>query len=174
MYTITTEFVRFSDVHLGDLFGATGVYVLWDARAQARPTYIGEGHILKRLSDHSQRDGRRFAHPIDGYVATISGSTRGVHKTESQVVESLLLEVARDTDREPTVNVHPGNAVVIGYLLNHHPTLRIEVRGWDPLRPPGEGTALEGARAIKVRLLRDKNLSLEHGWRVRRHRAGVA
>jgi hypothetical protein len=89
-------------------------------------------------------------------------------------VESVLLEVARETDREPTVNVRPGNATAISSLLNRHPTLRIEVRGWDPLRPPGEGTALQGAKDMKVRLLRDNNFTLEHGWRLRRKRVGPA
>ena len=49
MITLTAEFVRFADLHLRSLFGMVGVYVLWDSRAIARPTYIGEGNVLKRL-----------------------------------------------------------------------------------------------------------------------------
>ena len=68
MYTIRAEFQRFRDVNLIDLIGAMGVYVIWDARAKARPTYIGESNILKRFTDHVRRDGRRFAQPWNGYV----------------------------------------------------------------------------------------------------------
>src|ERR1700674_2997394 len=78
MYTICAEFQRFRDVNLVELIGATGVYVIWDARAKARPTYIGEGNILKRFTDHVKRHNRRFAHPWNGYVAIIAGSTRDV------------------------------------------------------------------------------------------------
>lgn len=68
--------------------GQTGIYVLWDAQAKARPTYVGEGNILKRLADHARRDDRRFAKPLDGYIAVISGSSDGVHKTESLAVSN--------------------------------------------------------------------------------------
>jgi hypothetical protein len=160
-------------MHVGDLFGATGVYVLWDARAKARPTYIGEGHILHRLASHSQRDGRRFAKPIDGYVAIIEGSTRGVHKTESQVVERLLLDVAKRTDREPSVNVRPGAASVVHYLCKASPTVRVAVKGWDPLVHPSDARPLSGTREIKARLKGYDDYEISHSWRVRRLRGPI-
>jgi hypothetical protein len=80
VYTIYAEFQRFRDINLVELIGAAGVYVIWDAHSKARPTYIGEGNILKRFTDHVKRDNRRFAHPWNGYVAIIAGSTRDVHK----------------------------------------------------------------------------------------------
>src|SRR5258706_10073799 len=174
MYTIDATFTRFDRLHIGDLFGATGVYVLWDARAKACPTYIGEGHILKRLADHSRRDGRRFARPLDGYIAVIEGSTRGVHKLESQVVERLLLDVALDTEREPAVNVRPGSGSVVRYLCAGHPTIRVAVRGWDPLIPPREARSLAGTKEIKAWLTsHDDDYDIEHSWRLRRLRAPV-
>lgn len=75
MDTIYAEFQRFRDVNLVELIGATGVYVIWDARAKARPTYIGEGNILKRITDHVKRHNRRFAHHWNGYVAIIAGTS---------------------------------------------------------------------------------------------------
>src|SRR4051794_12210814 len=135
MYTIRADFQRFGDIHIGDLFGQTGIYVLWDAKAKARPTYIGEGSILKRLADHARRDARRFAQPIDGYIAVVSGSSRGIHKSESLAVERLLLDVARETDRLPSINVRPGAGSVIR-LLCRDELLRIAIRGYDPLCPP--------------------------------------
>ncbi len=40
MYTIRAKFERFREVNLSDLIAAIGVYVIWDARSKARPTYI--------------------------------------------------------------------------------------------------------------------------------------
>ena len=137
MYSIYAEFQRFRDVNLINLIGATGVYVIWDAHAKARPTYIGEGNILKRFTDHVKRDNRRFAHPWNGYVAIIAGSTGNVHKTESTVVERLILDVAKDTDREPIVNVHPGHANRVLRFCRDE-TLRVAISGYDPLLHPAE------------------------------------
>ena len=47
MYTINADFQPFSRLNIGDLFGHQGVYVLWDAHAKAKPTYIGEGHLFQ-------------------------------------------------------------------------------------------------------------------------------
>jgi hypothetical protein len=61
LYPITLDFWKFGEIHLSDLIGAIGVYVIWDSRAKARCTYIGEGLILKRLADHAQRRDRSFS-----------------------------------------------------------------------------------------------------------------
>jgi hypothetical protein len=132
-----------------ELIGATGVYVIWDTRSKARPTYIGEGSILKRFTDHVKRDNRRFAHPRDGYVAIIGGSTRDVHKYESTVVERLILDVAKETDRKPQVNVHPGHASRVLRFCRDE-MLRIAVSGFDPLIPPWESKRLTRIKEIKV------------------------
>ena len=173
MYTIYADFLRFDRVHLGDLFGASGVYVLWDSRAKARPTYIGEGNILQRLANHAKRDARRFACPLDGYTAVIAGSTEGVHKLESYVVERLLLDVARDTDRAPTVNVRPGAGTVVRFLCQSEPTLRVAVRGYDPLIPPREARQLDRTREIKAWLTDGNDYEFDHTWQLRRMRMSV-
>jgi hypothetical protein len=174
MYTINADFMRFDQMHVGDLFGAAGVYVLWDARAKARPTYIGEGNILQPLANHSKRDGRQFPRPLDGYIAVIDGSTDGVHKLESCVVERLLLDVARDTDRAPTVNVRPGAGTVVRLLCQTGSTLRVAVRGYDPLIPPREVRPLERTRAIKAWLTDGTEYDFDHDWRLRRRRMPIA
>lgn len=168
MHTIYAVFQRFRDVDLAQLIGAVGVYVIWDATAKASPTYIGEGTILKRFNDHVRRDGRRFTHPWNGYVAVVSGSTRGVHKSESLAIERLLLDVARDTDREP-INSHPGAASVVRRLCRND-MLRVAVRGYDPLLPPEEGRPFVGAKEIRVCMDEADNLFVTHGWRTRRRR----
>lgn len=171
MYTIPARFQRFRDVDLAELIGAIGVYVIWDAHAKARPTYIGEGNILKRFSDHVKRDGRRFARPWNGYVAIISGSTPTVHKEESKAVERLLLDVAYDTDRSP-INVHPGSMPAV-LLFCKRETLRVAVSGYDPLLPPSEAKPLARAREIKAYLDGEDGYEFGHNWRRRKLRAPV-
>ena len=174
MYTIDAEFQRFRDVNLVKLIGATGVYVIWDARAKARPTYIGEGNILKRFTDHVKRDNRRFAHPWNGYVAIIAGSTRDVHKYESTVVERLLLDVAKDTDRRPQVNVHPGHVSRVLRFCRDE-MLRIAVSGYDPLMPPSESKPLTRIKEIKVTASADGDDSYDFtcDWNLRRLRKPI-
>jgi hypothetical protein len=174
MYTIQANFQRFRDLNLSALIGATGVYVIWDARAKARPTYIGEGNILRRFTDHVKRDNRRFAHPWNGYVAIIGGSTHDVHKTESTVVERLILDVAKDTDRAPQVNVHPGHARRVLRFCRDE-TLRIAVSGYDPLMRPTEAKLLHRAKEIKVWASDNSldNYEFGHDWRLRRLRRPI-
>jgi hypothetical protein len=174
VYTIDAEFQRFRDVNLVELIGGTGVYVIWDARAKARPTYIGEGNILKRFTDHVKRDSRRFAHPWNGYVAIIAGSTRDVHKYESTVVERLLLDVAKETDRQPQVNVHPGHVSRVLRFCRDE-MLRIAISGYDPLMPPSESKPLTRIKEIKVTASADGDDSYDFtcDWNLRRLRKPI-
>jgi hypothetical protein len=141
---------------------------------KARPTYIGEGNILKRFTDHVRRDHRKFAHPWNGYVAIIAGSTRDVHKYESTVVERLILDVADETDRKPQVNVHPGHA---GRVLRfcRDEMLRIAVSGYDPLIPPSEGRPLTRVKEIKVMAATDIDDGYDFtcDWNLRRLRQPI-
>lgn len=170
MYTIKAKFETFRDINLSELLGAVGVYVIWDARAKARPTYIGEGNVLRRFTDHVERYGRAFAHPWNAYVALISGSTRNVHKAESRAVERLLLDVARETDREPAVNAHPGSSSGVLHFCRHE-TLRVAVTGCDPFMVPDR--SMSGAKDIKARRIGEDDYEIEHTWRLRRLRAPV-
>lgn len=172
MYTIKVKFQRFGEIHLADLIGATGVYVIWDAHAKARPTYIGEGNILKRFSDHVNRNDRTFARPWDGYVALMTGSTHGVHKVESKAVERLLLGVAGETDRLPVVNVHPGSTSAVLFLCKRE-TLRIAVSGFDPFMPPSAARPLATFKEIKIRPGGANIYESQHDWRLRRARTPI-
>jgi hypothetical protein len=172
MYTIHVRFDRFRDINLSELIGAIGVYVIWDARAKARPTYIGEGNILKRFADHVGRNGRRFAHPWNGYAAIVSGSTHDVHKEESKAVERLLLDVANDTDRLPVANIQPGSwSAVLRFCRDE--TLRLAISRYDPLIPPSEAKPFAGSKEIKARVNDSGDIEVQHGWRVRRLRAPI-
>lgn len=175
MYTIRAQFQQFWDVDLAELIASIGVYVIWDARARAKPTYIGEGNILKRFTDHVERDGRRFAHPWDGYAAIISGSTRYVHKEESRAVERLLLDVAKDTDRTPSENRHPGSMASVLHFCRTE-TLRVAISGYDPLAPPRNAKPLLSGKEIKALFAPvdgKDDYEFDYSWRLRRLRAPI-
>ena len=172
MYSIYADFVSLRQLHVGDLFAAMGVYVIWDGQARTRPTYIGEGNILKRFADHSLRSARAsvrsFAHPIEGYVAILGERRTRTAKLEAQALERLLLDVARDTDRQPAVNVQPGSGAVVRLLCEAEPTLRVAVRGFDPLQHPRTARPLDTVKEIKVWRLGEDDYEFAHDWRLRR------
>jgi hypothetical protein len=170
-YRISVTFERFDDVLLFRLIGTIGVYVIWDSQARAKPTYIGEGVLLKRFADHSRHDGHRFAQPWNGYVARIDGSTSRVHKAEAAAVERLLLDVARDTDRMPRINRSPGSAFHVRALCRDD-RLRVSIKGYDPLLPPREARRLIQPKVIDV--WRDgRTFEFAHDWRLRRLRRAL-
>jgi len=170
MHIIRVRFESFRCVHLGDLFGACGVYVLWDGRARARPRYIGEGNILKRLADHWDRPDVTFALPLDGYVAIIGDHGHVPSKLEARAVEYLLLEIGGYTDRGPGANRHPGNQTAVIDLCRKFGTLRVAVSGFDPLCPPWEARPLKPVKQIKARLTAADQLCVEQTWRLRKLR----
>ncbi len=172
MYRIELAFTRFDDVTLNRLLGAIGVYVIWDARARARPTYIGEGLLLKRFAQHVVRDGRRFAKPWDGYVAVMHGSTPGVHKDEARAGERILLDIAAQTDRAPKVNRHPGAATVVRGFCRDEPLCFI-IRGYDPLLPPWQARRLPRPKVAKVCPTEEGGYVVDCQWRLRRVRAPI-
>lgn len=52
MRTIDITFESLEEHPTASLFGAIGVYVLWDPDADHTPTYLGEGLLLSRLNRH--------------------------------------------------------------------------------------------------------------------------
>lgn len=169
MYKIEVKFFKLHEISVPEFLRAVGVYVIWDAKAIARPTYIGEGNILKRFTDHLERDGKPFAHPWDGYVAAIEGSTKGVHKEESRAVERLLLDVASEINCRPHENRHPGHA---SSVLNHcqDEQLRVAISGYDPFLPPHSSKSLRLPKVINVRATNGESFDMIHDWRRRRTR----
>lgn len=166
MEVFNPDFLRLSETPVADLFGEIGVYVLWDGQAKARPSYIGEGAILKRLVEHTGR----FAYPLDGYVAVVEASTWQRAKSISEIIEALLLAVASETDRTPSVNVAAGKLRGLDAIFRTHGTLRIHIRGLDPLLPPWESCLLPQVKRIVLRKDSNGDLELDHDWRLRRRR----
>lgn len=174
MYSIRAHFERFRDVHLGTLFGACGIYVLWDGEARARPTYIGEGNILKRLSDHWTRKDLTISMPLDGYVAIIGDHGHRPSKSDACIVEYLLLEIASATDRSPAINAHPGKRRVLEAMCDRERTVRLAVSGFDPLQAPWEARPLAYIREAKAWLTDDDVLEIHSQWTLRRLRKSAS
>jgi len=168
MEIVRAEFFRLDEVPLSSLIGAVGVYVIWDGKAQSRPTYIGEGSILERVGQHASR----FTRPFDGYLAVLGDWSAKRPKREAEILEAVLLAVASDTDRLPTQNRAPGKMREIDRIFRSHGTLRIGVTGYDPLLIPGQARASTRAKTATVRYVADDlPYILEHDWRLRRLRS---
>lgn len=165
MEIVRADFARLDDVPLSELLGVVGVYVIWDARAVARPTYIGEGTILERIGQHASR----FSCPFDGYLALLGDWSAAKTKRQAEILEAVLLAVAKDTDRWPTQNKAFGKTHGIDRVFRSHGTLRINVTGFDPLLIPGPASRLGRPKVATVRFLADGfPYELQHDWRLRR------
>ncbi len=168
MHIIDADFRRFSDIAVPDLFGAIGVYVLWRGQAIARPSYIGEGNILSRLVTHHGNLGSTF----DGFAAPLSHPrvTPQRAKADAEIVEAMLLWVADEKDRAPSTNRAPGKLRALESIFRNHGTVRINVSGMDPLRPPEERPLIRGSKVITLRHAGDGHPDVEHDWRLRKRR----
>jgi hypothetical protein len=169
VHTFPVLFERLSDLSISDLLGELGVYVLWDGMAEARPTYIGEGNILRRLVEHENR----FARPLDGFAAVLSHPDIPWQraKADGTIVEAMLLEIAEQTDRMPSVNVAPGQLRALDDIFEKHGTVRINVLGMDPLRPPEGSPHIRDVRRVTLRKGPNGAVEVDHPWRTRRRRA---
>ena len=160
MYSIDAEFLRFDEVRFGDVFGATGVYVLWTRDAAVKPSYIGEGDIVERVQSH--RKEKKWGTRIQTGCVALMG------KDDAEVVEALLLDAAKDLfDSLPTYNTHPGKFSRVGErFTGSDRTVRVKVSGWHPLR---EGARVQGSVLLHARLERIGEegccYRTEHPWR---------
>jgi len=165
MEIVRANFLRLDEVPFSALIGAFVVYVIWDGKAQSRPTYIGEGTILQRVGQHASR----FTRPFDGYLALLGDWSAKRPKRDAEILEAVLLAVASDKDRLPTQNRAPGKMRAINRIFRSHGTLRISVTGYDPLLIPGQGRSSTKAKIATVRYVADGfPYILEHDWRLRR------
>jgi hypothetical protein len=162
MHIIHVEFVRFSEVHVSDLFRRVGVYVLWDGRACGRPRYIGEGGILNRLADH---DNKWLINPVDGYIGFLNANSN--QKRDARIVERILLQISKETDRAPTHNAHPGIDSEIRKLSRCHGQIRVSVNGYDPLLPPFGAKRLFRAKVASL-WLQNEDWCWDGPWKQRR------
>jgi hypothetical protein len=170
LYPIEVRFRRFGDIHLSDLIGAIGVYVIWSSRSVARPTYIGHGTILERFSRHQKRTSFRFPIPWDGYIAIFSGSTPSVLKREAMAAERLLLFLAVHHDFFPAANRNLGCSEAVADFCRHR-KLRFRVTGYNPLQPPSEARRLVSPKITDATWQGGRRIGIyNHNWRLRKLR----
>lgn len=150
MHRVKFNLERFSDVTLQQAIGETGLYVLWSPRAQARPSYIGEGYVLSRLVEHQ----RKYGLDVDGYFGAADPDlTVKQAKRDQEIAECALILVGGMIGRPPT---HNGNAGRLGRILGlsgKHGVLQVVISGRDPFQPPeSPQSKLHEARTIRFDL----------------------
>jgi len=165
--TIHARFERLEDVSLVDAYDEVGVYVLWSGKAAVRPSYIGEGNVLKRFVDHLGKSWA--ARPLRGMMALIPEGTELEAKWRALAIEKVLLHIAGQVDRFPANNSNPGVMSGITKLVRHADhnvrTIRFVFNGYDPLLAP-ERARMTGSKEAVLRASRD-GWHVEHDWRTR-------
>jgi hypothetical protein len=162
------DFVRFDDISFGDILRGTGVYVIWDSQAKVKPSYIGKGDILSRLSSH---DGN-FAFPVKGYIALVGNSGQKNEDKDALIVEALLLEVARNTDRWPIHNKKSGSIALLKRVYDRKGVIRLTLKGCDPFGPPHARRILDEPKQIWFELDNDGIGAVQHHWNFRKRVIG--
>jgi hypothetical protein len=151
-----------SKAPIADYMGVVGVYILWDSQAKKKPSYIGEGGILKRFSDHETN----FSHPINGYV------TEGGHiscrsqliKKDSELLEAVLLHIAARIDKDPIHNQQTNYKSPIAKYFKNNRVLRFELEGYDPFLNPSKSEKLRG-KEIYLEKVQNKIHLKSHPWK---------
>lgn len=146
MHVIKAYFELLSEVPVSELFGFVGTYVLWDGQAQVKPSYIGEGDILKRIVDHS----KDYATPLNGYIAALGEATLKGAKRDAEILETVLLEAAARTRRIPPNNSQAGSRRGIARLLKSHRVIRVNLTGYNPLSPPRLRRVFDERKEIRL------------------------
>jgi hypothetical protein len=168
--SIDLFFQRFCEISLSDAYDQTGVYIIWNGRAVVRPTYIGEGNVLRRFVEHMKKPWA--ARPIDGVMAFIEDLTEARRKAYAELAEAVLLLEADRINRYPTQNQAPGKArAALRKTLRAQGhsarTIRLHISGRDPFVPPERYSNCEG-KAVVLRETPDSNWELsETCWNVR-------
>ena len=132
MYVIDADFESLDMMPVSALFGAIGVYIIWSARADVRPSYMGEGNLIQRFAnEHIERFGKNMA----GYAAILSGRTTKQLKSDAEIVETVLLAVGEQIGQCPLQNDSRGRRKGIAkhYDAGHN-VVRINVTGYHTLR----------------------------------------
>ncbi len=160
MWEVPADFKRLDEIVVSDLLGVVGAYVIWDSQARVRPSYIGEGEILKRFSEHSLN----FAMPIRGYVAVVGNLSRKYYKQDAEILEAVLLSIAERIDCFPLHNKQRGSYSAIERVFENSRVLKIQLRGHDPFQDPAQPREFREQRLIRLRSSTGL-IQIDHPWR---------
>lgn len=163
MHVIDADFRLLKEIAVSALFGFVGTYILWDGQARVKPSYIGEGNVLKRIVDHS----KDYAMPLNGYIAILGEATRTGAKRDAEILETVLLEAAAETRRSPPNNSQAGSLRGIASLFSRHGVIRVNLTGYNPLSPPRLRRVFDERK--EIRLIDDGfgNIFMSHPWKSR-------
>jgi hypothetical protein len=157
----TVTFEQFADVSLARLARATSIFVVWDASDDSRPRVLSHGTFLSQLPQLTDAESR-LSKGMVGYIALCEGQPKQRAKAMAAVVEQLLRDVARELKREPAVAARRSATKRVRDLCAGE-SLRIDVRGYNPLESPTRAHQLAAPRRIAVRP--DANgYSVSHDW----------
>lgn len=163
MHSVNVEFVPFDEIPFGQVLKGVGVCVIWKQQARGKPSYIGKGDILERLSKHDDR----FA-TVNGYVGLLGTKERKAHDRDSCIVEALLLETASHTDRWPTHNIKNGHWKTVDRAFRLHGLVRVAVRGCDPFGPPHAPRRLAQPKYIRYEIDSTGEGTIDFKWNQRK------
>jgi hypothetical protein len=162
MHIIEAKFEDIDEITVGALFGAIGAYVIWSAQAERRPSYIGEGKILRRFADEHID---RFGTGAEGVVTVMDGNV-DQRKRDAEIVESALFIVSDLLGLSPTHNKAPGKWTGLQKLHERgERKVRIRCSGCHPLRLRSR---ISGTDVITLHLTDDGEYFVvepEHPWR---------
>jgi hypothetical protein len=161
MEIIHAEFVPTSQTSLDYLMGQTGAYVLWSPRAVSRPSYIGEGNVLRRIVEHVQR----FGSGLTGHAAVLSDGSEQQRKRNAELLEATLFVAAESLGIPPTHNKAPGKFARLVEKAKNHGVIRFRLSGYHPLRL---NSRISGEHVVEWRYEgrgEDGFWDLSHPWR---------
>ena len=160
MYSIKLNFRPFNKITHEEILGSYGVYILWDSTAKVKPTYIGEGYLIDRLSEH-YKDRRSFK----GLIAITKD------KKDAEIAEAIILLVAEQINRSPSQNIKAGKLFShVNNIFREHGKLKITISGRHPFKKPGAvGSLLQDKAEISLYNIGDEVL-IGHQFRKIRNR----
>ena len=164
MHSVKVDFIRFLDISLFDALGSIGTYVIWDQNSDYIPCYIGQGSIVNRLNSHNTR----FTPPLNGYIA-VFGHDDDKHasafKLDAELLESALLEIAKQTQRLSTNNIQDARVGIVAKLFDKHGKIKFTLGGHDPFSPPTTSRIITPKkRIISITPVNSHEFEIEHGW----------
>jgi len=143
----TLNFKKFSEVTLEEAYGTYGVYVLWHGKAKTRPSYIGQGDVLKRFIYHVNS---QMNWPLKGYIAIIGGQDRKINKKQAELAEAILLDCADLIDKWPNGNAKIGHWQLVRRTLEKYNAIRIYLTGYNPFLPPDASVEWDNKKLIQI------------------------
>ncbi len=168
MLVISATFRRMDEISVEEALNADGVYVIWRGKNKVRPADIGQGKLLDRIA---KKQLKKPHSEVSVLIAVMKDSSPGINKENAELVQALLLEVARQINRWPTEAKKNGALKKVDEWLETCHTIGVNVRGYDPLlypaRPP-----LRKTKKIHAYFAKDSgemfSLQIAHDWN-RRH-----